>query len=285
MADIKPEDPNLIMSIRAVDPLAAEALCLPHNKDRYMHSSGEDFDIRSREPTPLSSQEVEDSCPRLRLTFDKRPKNISQGFVFGSDSKRCDILLGNKRSGVSGVHFCITFDRQGRLVLTDTSSGGTAVSYNGQVADQRRKNFRWILFRNWEIKVRVRRRAFIFELEVASHETCKLIYEENIRAYLQESQSTLPEIGQMEVQYQESTAAPTECATPNRRPIYLLGRRIGSGGFGSVYKATNVSKGVVLAAKKFNTGSSFDVEVAIMKTVFHVGLEVSSCHPSLLTSE
>src|SRR5436190_19970934 len=128
MAELKPEDPNLILSIRAVDPLAAQALCLSHNKDRYLHSCGGGFDISSREPTPFSSQELEDSYPRLRLTFDKRPKDISKGFVFGSDSKRCDILLGNRRGGVSGEHFCITFNAQGRLVLIDTSSGCTAAS-------------------------------------------------------------------------------------------------------------------------------------------------------------
>jgi hypothetical protein len=274
MADLKPEEPNLILSIRAADPLAAEALCSPHNEDRFVNSSGEEFDIPSREPTPFStpfsSQELEDSYPRLRLTFDRRPKNIAKGFVFGSDSKRCDVLLGNKRNGISGEHFYITFDTQGRLMLIDTSSGGTAVSYNGQAADQRRKNFRWILFPNWEIKVRVKRKAFIFELELASHETCKPIYDDNIRAYLQESQSALPEVSMLDFRCQESTAAPTEVMTPYQHPIYLLGRKIGSGGFGSVYKATNVSKGTVLAAKKFNAGSSFDVEVGIMKTVLHV---------------
>src|SRR5205809_121508 len=92
-----------------------------------------------------------ESAHRLRLTFDQPPKDMQLGFVFGSD-RASDVLFGNKEIGISGEHFCITFDEQRRIVLKDLSTCGTRVSYDGQGKDQprstwdKRDSFTWILF-------------------------------------------------------------------------------------------------------------------------------------------
>ncbi|KAF2175816.1 hypothetical protein K469DRAFT_756005 [Zopfia rhizophila CBS 207.26] len=74
---------------------------------------------------------------------------------------------GSSDDGISGSHFRITFDGQARLVLIDSSTNGTAVSYDGQVRKDKRKNpqdrkrnpprdklndFTWILFPDIEDK-------------------------------------------------------------------------------------------------------------------------------------
>ena len=47
----------------------------------------------------------------LALSFDPGPKDLSKGFVFGSDPQTCDVLLAkDKTSGVSGNHFSINVD-------------------------------------------------------------------------------------------------------------------------------------------------------------------------------
>jgi hypothetical protein len=50
---------------------------------------------------------------RIRLDFDKGPQDPTEGFSFGT-SKDCDVLLGYRgvAKGISGKHFCITFDRR-----------------------------------------------------------------------------------------------------------------------------------------------------------------------------
>ena len=47
----------------------------------------------------------------LALRFTPGPKDLSKGFVFGSDPDTCDILIAkDKTSGVSGNHFSINVD-------------------------------------------------------------------------------------------------------------------------------------------------------------------------------
>lgn len=47
----------------------------------------------------------------MALYLNQRPKDISKGFVFGSDPRSCDVLLANtKGSGISANHFSIQID-------------------------------------------------------------------------------------------------------------------------------------------------------------------------------
>lgn len=47
----------------------------------------------------------------LALSFDSSPKDVSKGFVFGSDRETCDVLLAKENtSGISGNHFSISVD-------------------------------------------------------------------------------------------------------------------------------------------------------------------------------
>lgn len=45
------------------------------------------------------------------MYLDQPPKDITKGFVFGSEQRTCDVLLAdNKETGISGNHFSIHID-------------------------------------------------------------------------------------------------------------------------------------------------------------------------------
>ena len=76
-----------------------------------------------------------DFTHRLQLTFDKKLKDPIKRYSFDTCPRDCDILLGQRGAcGINGFHFCITFDDtiddEKHLVLQDSSTNGTAVSYN-----------------------------------------------------------------------------------------------------------------------------------------------------------
>ena len=60
----------------------------------------------------------------LAFSFDIHPKDLSKGFVFGSDPETCDVLLAeDKAGGISGNHFSISVDwRTGNPLITCLST-------------------------------------------------------------------------------------------------------------------------------------------------------------------
>lgn len=150
------ENPNLIATLIPADKrrLTENAFRLEKNDERYLPSTrgiAEGPTISSREATPAQEQPIDDHCKydsthRLQLTFDKPPKDANKGYSFGTDSKKCDVLLGPRGAhGISGLHFCITFDDtiddKKHLILRDSSRNGTAVSYSGQAEEEVRHHF------------------------------------------------------------------------------------------------------------------------------------------------
>ena len=66
----------------------------------------------------------------LALSFNPGPKNLSKGFVFGSDPETCDVLLAKgKTSGISGNHFSINIDSHtlNPLITCLTSNDGAGI--------------------------------------------------------------------------------------------------------------------------------------------------------------
>jgi len=151
-------------------------------------------------------------------------------------------LLGDRRGGISGRHFSISFDNQKRLLLRDTSSAGTTVSYNRQCTTQKRSNFTWILFKGIVIEVEVAEKLR-FELMIANHPNRETAYQERLDRYLEESRNALGPINVLSINSQETTAAPTQPFSPRALPIYFKDELLGQGKFGKVYKAFDVSTG------------------------------------------
>ncbi|KAL9124034.1 MAG: hypothetical protein Q9217_006594 [Psora testacea] len=254
-------DPRLILTLKAANPTAEIAWNQLENRDRCSLVS--DFDIGaveipSRDTTPAPVQRGS-----LQLTFDKQPKNIEKGFVFGSDPRTCDVLLGAWASGFTRQHFQITFNARGEVILVDTSRLETWISYDGE-EPQGRNHFTWILFHRYEnIKVTLNKDKnieLVFEVEWPKNcESCPAQYEAYRDAYLEVRRKATPSLSRLGIESQQSEYS----------PIYLPEEELGSGSFGTVYKAVNVSTGDEYAAKKFH-GGNWKQEVEILRKISHV---------------
>ncbi|KAL9003792.1 MAG: hypothetical protein Q9188_003355 [Gyalolechia gomerana] len=132
------------MILAQVETILSSVLHLKHrNRDRC--EPAPDFDggdIPSRETTPAGTEE---DASKIHSTFDKKPKNLEKGFVFGSDPKTCNVSLSAWAAGFTGQHFLITFNERGEVILTDISQEVTCVSVNGEDLPSRNQ-FTWILF-------------------------------------------------------------------------------------------------------------------------------------------
>ena len=308
------EDSNLIFILRAISPYAMMAFKDSHNERYYVPQSP--FEIvatASRGSTPATNTGDEDNTEGkgvskdfsdlLRFTFSQKPRNVERGFVFGSNPKSCDIVIGSSKGGISGSHFRITFDDQDRLVLIDSSTHGTAVSYNGQARKDKRKSppnrtcnksqdksndFTWILFpevKNKRVIIGENIESFPnapvieFSMEIAEPKTeyCIKRHGELKNAFLDEMRTKIP-FG-LNIDSHLTTAGQTGSHSPKlgakQRPIWIDGEEIGSGEFGTVYQAFDVSTGEVYAAKTFlRKGNGFrerwNKETAILRGMSHV---------------
>ncbi|KAJ9624529.1 Protein kinase protein rad53 [Taxawa tesnikishii (nom. ined.)] len=274
------EGQHTILVLTAVSSTAEAAFGLPHNRRRYSPPSS-DHSFDSRESTPLPNLQEDDddaNCGyRLRLTFTQPPEDIQKGYVFGTDPRRCDVLLGQRRGqgSISGEHFSITFDDDGRVILRDFSRCGTAVSYDGQTKDQKRSHFTWIIFEEFEkIEAQLSGTDSKFWIELARHEECQLEYQANVNTFLEsrreheKSTSALPPFNILGIHSQGTAAAPTTSHSPGQGPVYILYEELGRGEFGAVHKVVDVSTGYVYAGKEFMR-PGWENEVAAMKRVSH----------------
>ncbi|KAK3064933.1 hypothetical protein LTS18_002095 [Coniosporium uncinatum] len=284
---MSPHDCIFWTAAPSLSETAKPAFALPHNTHRYSPPSL-NRGISSRESTPFpdaqEQNEAVNSYHRLQVTFDQPPKN-GQEYVFGTDPRVCDVLLGKRRGegSISGTHFCITFDAQRRVTLRDFSRCGTAVSYDGQGKGQKRSHFTWIIFHGFEeIEVELSGTKFVFRIILAEHEECESDYLTHVDAFLakrrtaEESGPALPPFDMLDIYSQNTTAAPTAPRSPNQGRIYILLEELGRGEFGAVNKVVDVSNGHMYAGKEFFR-PGWEAEVAAMKRVSHVCFLLRLC--------
>ncbi|KAI4268409.1 MAG: hypothetical protein LQ337_007857, partial [Flavoplaca oasis] len=264
------EDPNLIAILIPADNfnLAENAFRGGNNRQRCLPpTEKEGSAISSRDATPVcepfqngyEDYDNQGNTHRIRLTFDPEPKDPSKGYAFGTDQQKCDVQLAHRGvRSTSGVHFHITFDifhGERRLVLKDSSTNGTAVSYNRQAEEEVRHYFPWILNLEkqngeWEIKVHVR--GLIFKVQLASHRTCEAEYKKNVDAFLKFSQTTNPPLGGLSIDSHMTGVAPSQSRTPGQRPVYIHEEPLGNGSYGQVDRVIDISTGAIYAHKTFH---------------------------------
>ncbi|MCJ1249960.1 hypothetical protein MMC30_007186 [Trapelia coarctata] len=263
------EDPNLLLELIAYHERGARAFRLDHNHARYLRPKEErsfQYDSRGTTPSVNSEDEDVDSHHRIQLSLDEMPKDLSQGFVFGSNPKVCDVVIGHRDDGVSGRSFVITIDSQRRLVVR-SAEFAIAVSYDGQAATQKRSNFTWILFPGVKtIEIIVSRQPF--EVKIANHAGSEIKYQELVEAYLRESKNAPVPFNHLNIDSQNTTAAPTEPESPKQLPVYYKDKILGQGEFGTVHRAFDVSTGFVYACKEFFRGP-WQKEVEILRDLSH----------------
>lgn len=275
------EDPDLITTLIPVDDLTKHVFSYESNKNRYLPPAegfNDDPVISSREITPAydipqkdDGEDNYENMYRLLLNFDKEPpKDLSKGYAFGTDEQKCDVVLAPRGvRGISGVHFHILFDvinKERRLVLRDSSTNGTAVSYDGQAEKEVRHRFTWILdlekhtkkggkAEEWRIKVHVR--GLSFKVIFASHRTCEAEYEKKVTEFLNHSRSQTadPLLDGLSITSRTTEVAPSQSHTPGQRPVYVHEDFLGKGSFGQVDRVIDVSIGAIYAHKTFHEPS------------------------------
>ncbi|KAL8789780.1 MAG: hypothetical protein Q9195_006672 [Heterodermia aff. obscurata] len=205
------EDPTLIATLIPGNHLTKRVF--EKNEERCV-SSVEEFNddpaTSSRETTPayLIPQIVNQSC--VLLKFDQPPKDPSKGYAFGTNEQDCDVVLASTGvQGASRIHFHISFDMingEKRLVLRDSSTNGTAVSFDSHGKDEKRNHFTWILNRpmyqkggvgEWKIKVHLQNLEF--EVQLASHQTCEANYNQWLDQFLILSRTADPPLGGLSI--------------------------------------------------------------------------------------
>lgn len=249
------DDSNLILTLLAVDVFAGYLCNVPHNSNYYRPPS---YDF-SQETTPSSAgerdlasgeQETQYLGPRLELTFDMEPKNPERGFTFGSDRKQCDVWL--RKKGISGIHFSVTFDKEGQLLLRDTSRLGTWVSLNGQRSSHARDHSTLVLGPDTSLQIDFGDdHVPQFAIRVPKHKSVDASFQAKRGLYMERSEKVDAALGLLDLSSQATTAQPSRAMSPRRRPWYFKESVIGKGSFGVVFRAREISSGHTYALKEF----------------------------------
>lgn len=140
-------------------------------------------------------------------------------------------------------------------MLRDTSTHGSAVSYDEQAKDEVRHHFTWIHnLKNDEgeyYKIQVHIGELEFKVKLASYQTCEVEYNENMENFLKNSRTADPPLGALNID-SFTTEVPSHSCTPGQRPVYVEQKILGEDSFGRVYKVIDASTGAIYARKTFH---------------------------------
>ena len=162
------------------------------------HIPGDDDDI-DLEPTSMSKDNAQD----IALRFSSRVNHFNMGFVFGRNVQSSDVLLvrqerkevaalyGGKNHSISNKHFRIFVNKNGMLMLEDTSTNGTIVDgvvLNGPKAAEQSGNLQpqRMLCQGAIIELPVSRsgESIRFVVNIPSRDFGDSKYNENLNGYL-----------------------------------------------------------------------------------------------------
>ncbi|KAG8530168.1 uncharacterized protein KY384_005651 [Bacidia gigantensis] len=256
-------DPAIIATLFPCDTraLALDAFRHDYNSDRYLPGSIRNLSTQSsRETTPSESEWDNDSAPRIVLRFDKRPKDPSKGFAFGSNRRLCDVFLGNHHpSGMSGVHFYLTFgiaaDKKHHLMVRDVSRNGMSVSYDDQGGDEKRCQYTWFLDLvdegEQKMIVKVHLVGLSFEIHLPDHHECREQYDASVEEFVQNTETSDLPVDLLGIHSDASTAMVSQPSSPRQRPFFVTRLELGSGAFGSVDKVVDERTRATYARKTF----------------------------------
>lgn len=275
---------------------ARTAFLLPENKERHQGPTGlsQTGPVLSSHQTTPEDTNATDEVPfglphRLRLRWIDGRKIPAKGITFGSDPNICDVLLTYPGiTGISGLHFFITFDREGHLYLRDESSHGMAVSYDGQAKAQVRRHFTWRLDlrksngRMWSPEVHVpSHRGLSFKIRLPMRHQDYLT---RVSRFLEKGGDPSASLGGLDI-LNPGTQPPRLDSHLSQRVVFVHGDRLGGGGFSSVYRLIDSSNGFVYVGKYFHQSKgqhrlvwleTIRRQVQIMKNISHVSKSVNS---------
>ena len=231
------------------------AINLEENKKRYIEPQI-GYDSRATTVTDEDGDDSDLMCaPKLHLTFSEKPSG-SHGFWIGLDPQ-CDVILKEEKLGkISKKHCFITFDKQRRLILRDSSTYGTIVTYDDR-GRERRAHHTWCLSgkqASCASKIIIEIDRIRFQIVVSSHKNNTEEYYQNVDKFLRDIEENVS-LGALGIYSNNSTTQHSGVQTPmDTVPVYIMRHRLGKGGFSSVYMAWDSSTEKVCAVKCINPG-------------------------------
>ena len=278
---------HLVAILVALNERTRQAWAHPHNRSYYRPASFQGFSIRdgkSREPTPSEEDmstinHVHETEPELHLYLDQRPKDLSKGWVFGSDRNACDIYCGepdkSRKYNIGRQTFSITINKQSHVVLKHLrNTNWTHVQYDNQQAGERRE-FVWIILPYCKDIYVTTANKLEFQVKVVDPsqqmESSKRSRAVLLSWFLGEVEDSMPSTPHYSLNSGSTTSDSSLCCTPQTQPYYYVrkDRLLGSGSFGKVYIVVDVSTGVEYAGKTF-FGKVDEQEADILAKQKHV---------------
>ena len=260
---------HTVARLVALNERTRQAWAHPHNRSYYKPASFQGFPVRhgkSREPTPSDAEMsttnlVHDTEPELHLYLYDRPKDLSKGWMFGSDRTACDIYCGehDKRGkyNIGRQTFSITINKQSQVVLKHLrNTNRTQVQYDNQKAGDR-QDFVWIMLPGCDSISVTTANELKFKIQVVNPseqtESDKESRSRLLSWFLEDVEYSMPSTSLRSVGSGSTKSDSNFCDIPNTQPFYYVrkDRLLGSGSFGNVYVVVDVSTGIEYAGKTF----------------------------------
>lgn len=204
--------------------------------------------------------------PLLRFTTNHIPKDVTTGFVFGTDSELCDVVIPQgSRTSISARQFAVTFRTDtGSVILRNLPRRGTRIEIINREAillqSQR-------AFDDARIRVHLGRTKILLARPWDSDDIGV-----EYQAFLAKLASAAQTFGRMTPIVRPGRGAALLPASP-----YTMEKKLGAGGFGSVYRAVHQFTGGFVAIKCFNQSSDASwKEANILCSLRHVSSGLSS---------
>ena len=206
----------------------------------------------SRESTPYQDDNESGPCagetePELRISLNSHPKDISKGWVFGSDETSVDIYIGGganvRNYGIGGQTFSLTISKQGHVILEHINNQNlTEVHYQPQKAGRRRV-FTWIMFPDCERIVVTSAKQLEFKVIVTTPDNQTNFYKQLRAKFIKDAEASMG----------GTTAKISLASRPNWQPFFYRceGRELGRGSFGKVEVVVDASTGIEYAGSYF----------------------------------
>ena len=196
----------------------------------------------------------------LALKFMPGPKNLSKGFVYGSDPNTCDVLLAkDKTSGISGNHFSINVDwcTQCPIITCLAPNDGAGISIlSGNVWSSKLQLESQVVEYGTAVTIRIFKNMG-FVIHAPPLDTREPTYRQNLMEHFERCRDAIPDMTHLRLGAAELT------------PLLVNDSR---GLTGAEYLLTNtiVGKRIVLCVAKSRQGSPVDPQTFIIKRFLYI---------------
>ena len=234
-----------------------------YTADIYRGESVRSNRIEDGDATP--APEVAVLSPFLRITTDHPPLSPEVGYMFGSDSSICDILLAeNREGGVSKRQISLQAQVKsgiGVLILKNHSAHGTLVS-SSELDNVRLESQRSVSHHEKEIHIAIG--GVRLRIVFPDNSQCQAQWEQHWLTYL-------ATYGHREDVKTYAFSLASTVASKSWQQDYRLWTNLGSGAFGTVHHVVAKSDGFHYAVKCYHKQDERgETALQVLQSLHHV---------------